>query len=63
MIVLLNHQVQKKEGAMKFDVYAGNGIYVDTIEVESEEELADAAEEVCREWVSENMYWEPVEED
>ena len=48
---------------MKFDVYAGgiNGIYVDTIEVESEEELADAAEELCREWVSENMYWEPAE--
>lgn len=48
---------------MKFDVYAGNGNYVETIEVESEEELADAAEEVCREWVSENMYWEPVEEE
>lgn len=48
---------------MKFDVYAGNGNFVDTIEVESEEELADTAEEVCREWVSENMYWEKVEEE
>lgn len=48
---------------MKFDVYAGNGNYVDTIEVESEEELADAAWALCEEWLAENMYWEPVEED
>lgn len=48
---------------MKFDVYAGNGNYVDTIEVESEEELADAAWESCKEWLSENMYWESVEEE
>lgn len=34
---------------MKFNMYAGNGNYVDTIEVESEEELADAAWESCKE--------------
>lgn len=46
---------------MKFDVYVA-GMYVNTIEAESEEELADAAEELCREWVDENMYWEPEED-
>lgn len=48
---------------MKFDVYCGNGNYVETVEVESEEELADAAEEACREWVNDNMYWKPAEEE
>ena len=48
---------------MKFNVYAGNGNYVDTIEVESKEELADAAWEACEEWLAENMYWESVEEE
>ena len=63
MIVLLNHQIQEKEGTMKFDVYAGNGIYVDTVEAESEEELEGIADEICRQWVEENMYWEPAEEE
>lgn len=48
---------------MKFDVYAGNGIFVETIDVESKEELADAAWELCKEWLCENMYWEPSEEE
>lgn len=48
---------------MKFDVYAGNGIYVDTVEAESEEELEGIADEICRQWVEENMYWEPVAEE
>lgn len=48
---------------MKFDVYAGNGLFVDTVEIESEEELEDIAWELCKEWLSENMYWEPVEEE
>jgi len=47
---------------MKFDVYVA-GMYINTVEVESEEELVDAAEEMCREWASDNMHWEPEEED
>ena len=46
---------------MKFDVYVA-GMYVNTVEAESEEELADIAEELCREWASENMHWEPEED-
>lgn len=39
---------------MKFDVYAANGIFVETIEVESEEELVDVAWELCKEWLCKN---------
>lgn len=47
---------------MKFNVYVA-GMYVDTIEVESEEELlVDDVDEMCREWASENMHWEPEED-
>ncbi len=47
---------------MRFNVYVA-GMYVDTIEVESEEELlADDVDEMCREWASENMQWEQEED-
>ena len=49
---------------MRFNVYVA-GMYVDTIEAESEEKLVDVADEIdemCREWASENMHWEPEED-
>lgn len=47
---------------MKIDVYVDN-MYVDTIEVETQEEADEAADELCTEWVTEHMYWTLAEED
>lgn len=47
---------------MKFDVYVAD-FFIDTVEAESEEELADAAWELCTEWLNNSMYWEPTEEE
>lgn len=48
---------------MKFTVYATNGVFVETIEVDSENEIADAAWEAGEEWLAENFYWELEEEE
>lgn len=47
---------------MKFTVYIGIGAFVETIEVDSEDEIGDAAWELGEQWLAENIYWELEEE-
>ena len=49
---------------MKFDVYVGNGEYVDTIDTEdgaSDSDILEIAMKVVLEWVENSLYWEPQE--
>ena len=48
---------------MKVTVHVGIGVFDETIEVDSEEEIGDAAWEVGKEWLAENIYWEIEEEE
>ena len=48
---------------MKFTVYIGIGSFVETIEVDSEDEIGDAAWELGEQWLAENIYWELEEEE
>ena len=48
---------------MKFTVYIGIGAFIETIEVDSKDEIEDAAWELGEQWLAENIYWELEEED